>query len=208
MGTCNGSTIAASGISWRETAVLDGEPRGLSLYRTAKDPGAATESAASPGLETGRNAIRGTDQGLMEEDYTFKWDTTLWPNGTFRVKVVATDSSGQTASDETAVIVTNIRLALEAAKVEVRAWAILRSMGSLSVAVDNPGPIQVSRFFILRKTGNGNFQVLAEIPASGPAVSGFAYQDKWLDKSAVYTYRIEAVNAAGNVVGRSTDKTI
>jgi hypothetical protein len=144
----------------------------------------------------------------MEEDYTFKWDTTLWPNGTFRVKVVATDSSGQTASDETTVIVTNIRLTLEAASVEVRAWAILRYMGSLSVTVENPGPIQVSRFFILRKTGNGNFKVLAEIQASGPAVSGFAYQDKWLEKSAVYTYRIEAVNAAGNVVGRSADKTI
>jgi hypothetical protein len=144
----------------------------------------------------------------MEEDYTFKWDTTLWPNGTFRVKVVATDSSGQTASDETTVIVTNIRLALEAARVEVRAWAILRHMGSLSVTVENPCQIQVSRFFILRKTGNGNFQVLAEIPASGPAVSGFAYQDKWLEKSAVYTYRIEAMNAAGNVVGRSADKTI
>ena len=76
------------------------------------------------------------------------------------------------------------------------------------MTVDNPGPIQVSRFFILRKTGNGNFQVVAEIPASGPAVSGFAYQDKWLEKSGVYTYRIEAVNDAGNVVGRSADKTI
>jgi hypothetical protein len=207
LGTRNGSTIAATGLSWRETAVLAAEPRGLSLYRTAKDPGAATESAASPAGGPGPNAVRGTAQGPLEEDYTFNWDTTLGPNGTFRVKVVATDSSGQTASDETTVIVTNILLSLEAARVEVRAWAILRSMGSLSVTVANPGPIQVSRFFVLRKTGNGNFQVLAEIPASGPAVSGFAYQDKWLVKSAVYTYRIEAVNAAGNVVGRSADKT-
>ena len=207
LGTRNGSTIAATGLSWRETAVLAAEPRGLSLYRTAEDPGAATESAASPAGGPGPNAVRGTAQGPLEEDYTFNWDTTLGPNGTFRVKVVATDSSGQTASDETTVIVTNILLSLEAARVEVRAWAILRSMGSLSVTVANPGPIQVSRFFVLRKTGNGNFQVLAEIPASGSAVSGFAYQDKWLVKSAVYTYRIEAVNAAGNVVGRSADKT-
>jgi hypothetical protein len=207
-GTRNGLTVAASGILWRETAVLDAKPQGRSLCRTAKDSGAATESALSPVRERGLNAARGTDQGSIEEDYTFKWDTTLWPNGTFQVKVVVTDSSGQTASDETTVIVTNIHLALEAAKLEVRAWAILRYMGNLSVTVDNPGLIQVSRFFILRKTGNGNFQVLAEIPASGPAVSGFAYQDKWLEKSAVYTYRIEAVNAAGNVVGRSADRTI
>jgi hypothetical protein len=208
MGTRNGSTIAATGISWKETAVLDAEPRGRSLCRTAKDPGAATESAASPAWEPGPNAVRGTDRGRVEEDYTFNWDTTRWPNGTVRVKVVATDSSGQTASDEITVIVTNIRLALEAARVEVRAWAILRYMGSLSVTVENPGQIQVSRFVILRKTGNGNFQVRAEILASGPAESEFAYQDKWLEKSAVYTYRIEAVNAAGNVIGRSADKTI
>jgi len=208
MGTRNGSTIAAAGISWRETAVLAAEPRRRSLCRTATDPGAATESPASPAGGPGPNGLRGTAQGPLEEDYTFNWDTTLWPNRTCRVKVVATDSSGQTASDETTVIVTNILLSLEAARVEVRAWAILRYMGSLSVTVVNPGQVQVSRFFILRKTGNGNFQVLAEIPASGPAVSGFAYQDKWLVKSAVYTYRIEAVNAAGNVVGRSADKTI
>ena len=208
MGTRKGSTIAATGISWRETAVLDAEPRGRSLCRTAKDPGAATESAASPDWEPGPNPVHRTDHGRMEEDYTFNWDTTLWPNGTFRVKVVATDSSDQTASDEITVIVTNIRLALEAARVEVRAWAILRYMGSLSVTAENPSQIQVSRFVILRKTGNGNFQVLAEILASGLAQSGFAYQDKWLEKLTVYTYRIEAVNAAGNVVGRSADKTI
>jgi hypothetical protein len=208
MGTRKGSTIAATDISWRETAVLDAEPRGRSLCRTAKDPGAATESTASPDWEPGPNPVHRTDHGRMEEDYTFNWDTTLWPNGTFRVKVVATDSSDQTASDEITVIVTNIRLALEAARVEVRAWAILRYMGSLSVTAENPSQIQVSRFVILRKTGNGNFQVLAEILASGLAQSGFAYQDKWLEKLTVYTYRIEAVNAAGNVVGRSADKTI
>jgi hypothetical protein len=205
-----------TGISWRETVVLNAEPRGLSLCRTAKAPEAATESGASPELASlpsgvrgpGLNPVAAAANGRVEEDYTFNWDTTLSPNGTFRVKVVATDSSGQTASDETTVSVTNILLAVEAARVQVRGWAILRYMGSLSVTVENPGQIQVSRFFILRKTGNGNFQVLAEIQASGPAVSGFAYQDKWLDKSAVYTYRIEAMNAAGNVVGRSADKTI
>ena len=144
----------------------------------------------------------------MGDNYTFNWDTTLWPNGTHQIKAVATDSSGQTASDETPVIVTNVLLSLQAARVEVRAWATLRYMGSLSVTVANPGPIQVSGFLVLRKTGNGNFQVVAEIPASGPALSAFAYQDKWLVNSAVYTYRIEAVNAAGNVVGRSADITI
>ena len=204
MGTRNGSTITATGISWRETAVLAAEPRGLSLSRTTKDPGAAP---VSPAAGLGPNAVPRTDQG-MGDNYTFNWDTTLWPNGTHQIKAVATDSSGQTASDETPVIVTNVLLSLQAARVEVRAWATLRYMGSLSVTVANPGPIQVSGFLVLRKTGNGNFQVVAEIPASGPALSAFAYQDKWLVNSAVYTYRIEAVNAAGNVVGRSADITI
>jgi hypothetical protein len=106
------------------------------------------------------------------------------------------------------VSVANIQLSLSASRVRVKTWVIVRWLGELVVSVENPAGIPVAKYVIYRKAGSGEFQALVELPVSATTGAELRYQDKWLAKNTIYTYRVEAVDAAGKVVGRSEDRTI
>lgn len=67
-------------------------------------------------------------------------------------------------------------------------------------------PNTVQKFVIFRKESNGAYEPIKEFPVQEPY--RFTYIDKYLDKGKTYTYIGRALDARGNVIGESKEKTI
>jgi hypothetical protein len=60
----------------------------------------------------------------------------------------------------------------------------------------------------LRKAPAGEFTVVGEVPVSQVQGTSFTYNDTDIEQNKQYTYRVEALDANGIVVGASEEKTI
>jgi hypothetical protein len=77
---------------------------------------------------------------------------------------------------------------------------------SRNMANDPSG--QVAEYRIMRRKGSADFTLLRTIAPTELQNNQFQMQDKYLEKDAPYTYRVEAYNASGQIVGISVEKTI
>ncbi len=68
--------------------------------------------------------------------------------------------------------------------------------------------VQVAEYRLLRRKGSEEFVLLRTIAPSELQNDRFQMQDKYLEKDITYAYRVEAYDAAGQLVGRSVEKTI
>jgi hypothetical protein len=67
---------------------------------------------------------------------------------------------------------------------------------------------QVAEYRIMRRKGSADFTLLRTIAPTELQNNQFQMQDKYLAKDTPYTYRVEAYNASGQLVGISLEKTI
>ncbi len=138
--------------------------------------------------------------------YRLDWDTAAYGNGSHELKAAAYDAAGSTAEDRIDVIVANISLSLSALRKTERAWIIARDYSRLDILVANPAG--AAGFVIYRKTGSGNYQVIKQFGPAELVDGSYTFNDQFLDKQQSYTYRVEAVDAVGVVMGRSNEVTI
>jgi hypothetical protein len=138
--------------------------------------------------------------------YRLDWDTAAYGNGSHELKAAAYDAAGSTAEDRIDVIVANISLSLSALRKTERAWIIARDYSRLDILVANPAG--AAGFVIYRKTGSGNYQVIKQFGPAELVDGSYTFNDQFLDKQQSYTYRVEAVDAAGMVMGVSNEVTI
>lgn len=140
--------------------------------------------------------------------YEYSWDTLAALSGTHTIKAIAYDAADAAGSDEISVNVQNITLTLSGSRLEEQAWIIRRYYGQLQLQVANPGGASIAKYLVYRKTGTGDFQVIGEILASAVTGGIASYQDRYLEKSLVYTYKISAVDGSGIVLQTSNEITL
>ncbi len=143
----------------------------------------------------------------VNSQYTFSWDAMEATQGSHVLRVAAYDGLGAMGFDEVTVQVIQLKLDLQAERREIRAYSILRHYSQVGFTVDNPG-IPVVQYRIMRRKGSADFALLRTIAPSELQNNQFQMQDKYLEKDISYTYRVEAYDTAGQLVGRSTEKTI
>ncbi len=99
-------------------------------------------------------------------------------------------------------------LNLSAQRLIEKAWIIQRQYGGLTVSIINPASVPIDRYVIYRKTGSGDFQVLATVPGSTVAGGQLAYADMFLEPGMSYTYKVVAYDAVGTAIVESLEVTI
>ncbi|MCP5108113.1 MAG: hypothetical protein GY950_32295, partial [bacterium] len=98
-------------------------------------------------------------------------------------------------------------LNITAARHEERSWLIKKQYGKIEWSVENSGNIPISKFVLYRKAyGSASYLSLTEIPVSSQSV--YEYTDLIPDKEKSYTYKVEALDDTGEVVGISEEVTI
>jgi hypothetical protein len=104
-----------------------------------------------------------------------------------------------------------VYITIDAERKEERAWIIRKHYGKIDITVDNPDAVPVSKFVVYRKEGM-DYQVVKEIlPSELELQNGnfsFTFTDEYLEKNVTYTYKVEALDLDGRVIGISNEKTI
>ncbi len=100
-----------------------------------------------------------------------------------------------------------VKLDLSAERLEVRAFTMVRQYGQILCTVDTLG-IPVAEYRLYHRVGDIDFSLAGTVTAQDLQDNQFQMQDKYLEKDKSYTYVVEAYNAAGQLVGRSAEKTI
>jgi hypothetical protein len=98
-------------------------------------------------------------------------------------------------------------LDLQAERREIRAFSIVRQYGSIRF-LGASSDVPVSQYRLMRRGGGDGFIILKAIAPSEMQDNQFQMQDKYLEKDVPYTYWVEAYDAAGKLLGISTEKTI
>ncbi len=140
--------------------------------------------------------------------YEFTWDGLKAENGDYELVVKATDGGGQATSAVAAVSLRNVRIALEAVRAVAGAWTVQRPYGKISFKIIEPGTPAAVKYVVFRAVDGGTESALREIPASLVPAAGFALEDRYLEKTRKYAYRVEAVGPDGRTIGRSGIRTI
>ena len=139
-------------------------------------------------------------------DFDFDLDSMEYPNGTCKIKVVATDTVGQQASDEITVTVQNIVLTIQASMNEDHAWIIKKLYGKIDLSIENLGSVPISKYIIYRSESGEEFQNIGEISELELQNGRSTYVDKYLEKNKNYTYKVEALDSNGVImeIGRAS----
>lgn len=172
------------------TLSVDGSVIGRKRLTKSKSRGEATLFTA----EDGRSV-------------TFSWDCTGYTMGDHTLTVTATDAAGASSSDSVTVSLQNLQLSLSAERKTVRAWSIRRDYADIALSVQNPES-RIAAYRLLRRTGSGAFIPIATFNPGQLTTGVLTHQDKYLEKNQAYTYRLEALDASGQLLAQSNEVTL
>jgi uncharacterized repeat protein (TIGR01451 family) len=141
------------------------------------------------------------------DQYVFTWNVMNFSVDNHVLRVVAYDDANAIGSDEITVKVAKVKLELLAERREAQAFSILRQYGQIQFLAEDFA-LPVAQYRILRKKGTGNFELLKTVTPAELQNGQFQMQDKYLEKGTAYTYRVEAYNVVGQLIGISPEKTI
>ena len=99
----------------------------------------------------------------------------------------------------------SLNLAVE--RREARSFSIVRQYGQIEFTVGDP-EVPVAEFRVMRRKGNAKLELLQMVTPSALQGNRCQVQDKYLEKDVAYTYRVDAYDAGGQLIGRSAAKTI
>jgi hypothetical protein len=137
---------------------------------------------------------------------SYPWTIPNTPSSKCLVKI--SDVANAVISDTSnAVFSILMNIDLLAERREVRAFSILRQYGRIQFVPGNSS-VQVAHYRLMRRKGSEDFVLLKEIAPSQLQNNQFMMQDKYLTKGTPYTYRVDAYNAAEQLIGISSEKTI
>ncbi|MCP4146334.1 MAG: hypothetical protein GY757_01165 [bacterium] len=137
----------------------------------------------------------------------FNWDSTPFLNSMHNITVRAVDSSGQTNSERIEVEVLNVNITLQVTREIETIWVAQKEYGRIAVTL-NKQSLEVSRYVIYRKEGNGEYRELRPASGIGDLAQGGVFYDKYLEKGVNYTYKVHAYDSGGMLVGISGERTI
>jgi hypothetical protein len=136
------------------------------------------------------------------------WDTSLYDLGSHSVMAKAYDTKGMSSEDEITLTISSVKLHLQLERKTDKAWIIEKEYVKIDTTIENPGAVPIFKYVILRKAQAGQFTIIGEVPASQVQGDSFTYNDTDIEQNKQYTYRVEALDENGIVVGASEEKTI
>ncbi|MDD8025029.1 MAG: Ig-like domain-containing protein [Acidobacteriota bacterium] len=134
-------------------------------------------------------------------DDSLDWDSCKQANGGHVLEATVTDGDGETTARTINVEVRNVPIALTATRREAQ----LKSLADLRFTYRNPTAYTIGSFAVARKPEGGTFARVSAIPLSAVTDSSGSWVDMIPNKLAGYTYRIEALDTAGKIIGRSNE---
>lgn len=148
--------------------------------------------------------------GSVASPFLCIWDTTLYTNGSHKIKAEAYDAEVPWlgAQDQVNVIVDNTTIDLNVSRITDRAWIIRREYGRVTFTVTHAGSTAVFKYIIERREEGGSYSTITEINQSELTGNSYTYNDSLPNKDASYTYRVRAVSSADMNVGVSEEATI
>ena len=137
---------------------------------------------------------------------SYPWTVPATPSSRCLVRI--SDAANAAISDTSdAVFSILLGLDLQAERREIKAFSIMRQYGAirfLGAISDYP----VAQYRLMRRKGDEGFITLKTIAPSELQNNQFQMQDKYLEKGIPYTYRLEAFDANGQLIGISSEKSI
>jgi hypothetical protein len=91
---------------------------------------------------------------------------------------------------------------------EERTWLIIKRYAHISFTIGNMENIAISRVIIYRKENGGAYQAVREIPASSLSAGVNDAYDPLPAADNAYTYKVEALDADGEIIAASLEQTI
>ena len=213
-GSCHDVTWAASG-SIANVTIDYSIDSGLNWTQVAtniagSDPNRLASTVSRTGTNTDHtlesDAILLADAKVTATTHSFAWTIPPTPSTNCLVRISdAANAAAFDASDELFSILMN--LDLQAERREIKSFSMMKQYGQIQFMGGDPD-VPVDEYRILRRKGSDDFAWLRTVFPSELQNNQFQVQDKYLDKETQYTYIVEAYNTAGQLVGRSAEKTI
>lgn len=143
-------------------------------------------------------------QESVDQIWTFTFDSLAEPAGPLDLVVRAWDRADALGQSAVTVHQTPVELTLSGQRQTVTIGSVSRPYGWLHLAIAAPDG-SIDRLRLMRRTGNGTFVPQITFTPEQLAGRGLDYADKYLDHDRVYRYRLEALDAAGRVLGQSEE---
>jgi len=159
-----------------------------------------------------------------EKPYVYKWDSNSAEASNVEhisgkkhiLKVIAYDTAGKNASDKIKVYTKDLKLTLQATRVEEEIMVAKNEYGKIDLIVEGyESYSQISKYIFYRKEGSeggkeysGGYQPLKEISAQELQDGTYSFDDKYLETGKKYTYKAEAVSSDGITICVSNEVTI
>jgi hypothetical protein len=116
-------------------------------------------------------------------------------------------TAGLAGQDYTAMAA--VTLYLQVSREKERAWVVSSHYGDITLTYENFGGVEIDKLILYRKAGDGNYAAVEEFQINpGSNTETFTLKDEDLEKELLYTYKVEAVNINGEVIGVSEEITI
>jgi hypothetical protein len=116
--------------------------------------------------------------------------------------------SYQWCGDAFVAVFKPIVLNISGARKTERAWIINKDYAELSLLVENPSQVNVSKYVIYKKIDDGTYETLFEISDSSLILGSYSYIDKFLNKDKTYTYKFIAYDSSNNIIAISNKTSI
>ncbi|MGB2964896.1 MAG: Ig-like domain-containing protein, partial [Anaerolineales bacterium] len=140
--------------------------------------------------------------------YSFLWNTEPVAAGQHYIKAIASDTRGQTGEDEIQVTVNKLNLVLNVSREVEKAWIIQREYGKITLNVLDWGVLSVMKFLIYRMKAGSEYQIIKEITPEEIQGNEYTFNDLYLEKNSLYTYKVIAIGWNSAPIGASGEKII
>ena len=122
---------------------------------------------------------------------------------------MAYDEVNQTAKDVISVYVKNLKLTLQAERIQEETGSGGNEYGKIDLTVkDYEYYGQIEKYIFYRKEADKSSIMVKEISASELEDGRFTFNDKYLEPEKEYTYVAKAVASDGRIIGISNEVTI
>ncbi len=142
-------------------------------------------------------------------DGSYAWTVpnTPSPQCLVRISDAGNPAVKDTSNTVFSIIMDPSLLSLQVERREARAFSIVHQYGQIQFLFGTTS-VPVARFSILRREGSGDFVSIRTIATSELQNNQFQMLDKYLQKDTSYTYRVEAYDTSGRLLGVSAEKNI
>jgi len=106
------------------------------------------------------------------------------------------------------VVDTTPTISIEVRRLTEYFWIVEKEYAEIKISVENSASALIAKYHIYRKESNGNYEVIKKLTKSELESGNYIYNDKYIEKSKEYKYKVVALDSNNNEVGVSNEVSI